>query len=75
MKNIFLRLEGMLIMLTLTGIILALYSRLRQQRKNIAAMRAIGFTKGQLALISLLQNELPVLLGAIISLLPIYAFH
>ena len=75
MKNIFLRLEGMLIMLTLTGIILALYSRLRQQRKNIAAMRAIGFTKGQLALISLMQNELLVILGAVISLLPIYAFH
>ncbi len=75
MKNIFLNLEIMLILLIITGIILALISRLGQQRKNIAAMRAIGFTKRRLALISLVQNEMLVLLGAVVSLLPIYAFH
>lgn len=75
MKRIFLRLEVMLVLLIMIGIVLALYSRLKQQSVNVASLRAIGMRKPQLAFISLLQNELLVLLGGIASVLPVYGFY
>lgn len=75
MKRIFIRLELMLVLLIVIGIVLALYSRLKQQSVTAAALRAIGMKKSRLAFISLLQNELLVIVSGLFSLLPIFGFQ
>ena len=75
MKSSFLRLEVMLVILIIIGMTLALYSKIKQKRRSIIALRAIGMTKRQIALAAFIQNELFAAAGAAVSLLPIYAFH
>ena len=61
-------------MLVVTGMTLSVFELLRKRRRTAALLRAAGMSRGRLCIISVLQNEASVLIGAALSVLPLWGF-
>ena len=75
MFSIFYQLDVMLVALTLFGISLCLYSRVRKQEKTIAVLRSLGMGRWKFARVMLCQNGGIVAMGAVLSFCPALLFQ
>lgn len=75
MLSIFYQLDTMLVLLTLFGISLSLYSRVRKQEGTIAVLRSLGMNMWNFARVVLWQNGIILVLGAVLSFGPVLLFQ
>jgi len=73
MENVLFLVSVMVLLVGMLGVVIALYSSLEQRRREMAILRSIGMSVGQMFFLLVLESFFLTLLGAILGLLGVYA--